>query len=70
MAAHGTVKGADGIWRQIKREADLLTDRELGALAPREKLFEAADRDDLYVAVLPAGTRAFRYDSGERSLRD
>jgi integrase len=40
----------------------LLTDRELGALAPKEKIFKVADRDGLYVAVLPTGTRAFRYD--------
>jgi integrase len=40
----------------------LLTDRELGALAPKEKMFKVADRDGLYVAVLPTGTRAFRYD--------
>lgn len=40
----------------------MLTDRELGALAPKEKLFKVADRDGLYIAVLPSGTRAFRYD--------
>lgn len=40
----------------------MLTDRELGALAPKEKMFKVADRDGLYVAVLPTGTRAFRYD--------
>lgn len=40
----------------------MLTDRELGALAPKEKIFKVTDRDGLYVAVLPTGTRAFRYD--------
>lgn len=40
----------------------MLTDRELGALAPKEKLYKVTDRDGLYVAVLPTGTRAFRYD--------
>lgn len=40
----------------------MLTDRELGALTPKEKLFKVADRDGLYIAVLPSGTRAFRYD--------
>ena len=40
----------------------MLTDRELSALAPKEKLFKVADRDGLYVAVLPTGTRAFRFD--------
>ena len=40
----------------------MLTDRELGALAPKEKMFKVADRDGMYVAVLPTGTRAFRYD--------
>ncbi len=55
-------EGPDGIRQQIKSEADLLTDRELGALAPKEKIFKVADRDGMYVAVLPTGTRAFRYD--------
>ncbi|WP_407122152.1 tyrosine-type recombinase/integrase [Bradyrhizobium sp. STM 3561] len=40
----------------------MLTDRELGALTPKEKMFKVSDRDGLYVAVLPTGTRAFRYD--------
>lgn len=40
----------------------MLTDRELGALAPKEKIFKVVDRDGLYVAVLTTGTRAFRYD--------
>lgn len=40
----------------------MLTDRELSALAPKEKLFKVTDRDGLYVAVLPSGTRAFRFD--------
>ncbi|MFN7836330.1 MAG: tyrosine-type recombinase/integrase [Burkholderiaceae bacterium] len=40
----------------------MLTDRELGVLAPKEKIFKVSDRDGLYVAVLPTGTRAFRYD--------
>ncbi|TAI63410.1 site-specific integrase [Bradyrhizobium sp. Leo170] len=40
----------------------MLTDRELGALAPKEKLFKVTDRDGMYVAVLPSGTRAFRFD--------
>lgn len=40
----------------------LLTDRELGALLPKEKIYKVTDRDGMYVAVLPTGTRAFRYD--------
>ena len=40
----------------------MLTDRELGDLAPKDKMFKVADRDGMYVAVLPTGTRAFRYD--------
>jgi len=55
-------EGSDGIRWQIKREADLLTDRELGAIAPKDKIFKLTDRDGMYVAVLPTGTRAFRYD--------
>lgn len=40
----------------------MLTDRELGALAPKEEIFKVSDRDGLYIAVLPTGTRVFRYD--------
>ncbi|WP_407074144.1 tyrosine-type recombinase/integrase [Ralstonia pseudosolanacearum] len=40
----------------------MLTDRELGALTPKEKMFKVSDRDGMYVAVLPTGTRAFRFD--------
>lgn len=60
-AASGTDRRADGIKRQIG-ETDLLTDRELGTLTPKEKMFKVSDRDGLYVAVLPTGTRTFRYD--------
>lgn len=48
----------------------MLTDRELSALAPKEKLFKVADRDGLYVAVLPTGTRVFRYDYRINSRRE
>lgn len=61
-AAFDTVRWSDGISGKSKVRLDLLTDRELGALAPKEKLFKVADRDGLYVAVLPTGTRAFRFD--------
>lgn len=40
----------------------MLTVRELGALTPKEKLFKVYDRDGMYVAVLPSGTKAFRFD--------
>ncbi len=50
---------SNGKW---KSEANLLTDRELGALAPKEKLFKVTDRDGLYVAILPTGTKVFRFD--------
>lgn len=40
----------------------MLTDRELATLAPGDKLFKVSDRDGMYVAVLPSGTKAFRYD--------
>ncbi len=40
----------------------MLTDRELGALEPKEKIFKVTDRDGMYVAVLPTGTKAFWYD--------
>jgi len=40
----------------------MLTDKELGALKPKDKIFKRADRDGMYVAVLPSGTISFRYD--------
>ncbi|MDR6503565.1 integrase [Burkholderia ambifaria] len=40
----------------------MLTDRELSSLAPREKTYKVADRDGMYVAVLPTGKRSFRFD--------
>ncbi|KVZ37354.1 integrase [Burkholderia ubonensis] len=40
----------------------MLTDRELGAIKPREKTFKVTDRDGMYAAVLPTGTISFRYD--------
>lgn len=40
----------------------MLTDTQLRNLKPREKAFKVADRDGLYVAVSPTGTKAFRYD--------
>lgn len=60
-AALGTVRWADGIKRH-QSEAAVLTDRELSNLEPREKPYKVSDRDGMYVAVLPTGTRAFRYD--------
>ena len=40
----------------------MLTDAKIKALAPKEKLYRVADRDGLYVAVSPAGSKSFRYN--------
>jgi len=40
----------------------VLTDTKLRNLKPREKLYKVNDRDGLYVAVTPAGTKSFRYN--------
>lgn len=40
----------------------VLTDTKLKNLKPQEKLYKVADRDGLYVAVLPSGTISFRYN--------
>lgn len=40
----------------------MLTDTQLRNLKPRDNAFKVADRDGLYVAVSPSGTKAFRYD--------
>lgn len=40
----------------------MLTDAALRSLAPKEKAYKVADRDGLYVSVLPSGTISFRYN--------
>lgn len=40
----------------------MLTDIQLRRLKPQEKIYKVTDRDGLYVAVSPTGTRSFRYD--------
>lgn len=40
----------------------MLTDTKLRNLKPRDKLYKVNDRDDLYVAVTPAGSISFRYN--------
>ena len=40
----------------------MLTDTKLKNLKPQEKLYKVADRDGLYVAVLPSRTISFRYN--------
>ncbi len=40
----------------------MLTDTRLKSLKPKERLYKVADRDGMYVAVLPSGTVSFRYD--------
>lgn len=40
----------------------MLTDLKLRTLKAAEKLYKVADRDGLYVAVLPSGVVSFRYD--------
>lgn len=40
----------------------MLTDTQLRNLRPGDRAFKVADRDGLYVAVSPVGTKSFRYD--------
>ena len=40
----------------------MLTDTKLRNLKPKDKLYKEADRDGLYVAVLPSGGISFRYN--------
>ncbi len=40
----------------------MLIDIRLKSLKPKERLYKVADRDGMYVAVLPSGTVSFRYD--------
>lgn len=40
----------------------MLTDMQLRALKPAEKIYKVADQHGLYAAVTPSGTVSFRYD--------
>jgi len=40
----------------------MLTETKLRSLKPRERLYKVADRDGMYVAVLPSGALSFRYN--------
>lgn len=40
----------------------MLTDAALKALKPKEKIYKIADRDGMYVRVMPSGAISFRLD--------
>lgn len=40
----------------------MLTDMKIKNLGPRERPYKVADRDGLYVAVLPSGGISFRFN--------
>lgn len=40
----------------------MLTDAALKALRPRDKIYKIADRDGMYVRVMPSGGISFRLD--------
>jgi hypothetical protein len=40
----------------------MLSDTKLRTLKQKDKIYRIADRDGLYVAVLPSGTISFRYN--------
>lgn len=40
----------------------MLTDLALRNFKPRTTLYKVADRDGMYVAILPTGSISFRYD--------
>ena len=40
----------------------MLSEMKLRALKPAERLYKVADRDGMYVAVLPSGVLSFRFD--------
>ena len=40
----------------------MLTDTALRNLKPKSKIYNASDRDGMYVTVSPGGTVTFRYD--------
>jgi len=41
------------------RRRSVLTDVAIKSLKPKEKIYKVADRDGLYVAVTPAGSKFF-----------
>jgi hypothetical protein len=43
-------------------EGVMLTEIAIKRLKPRDKSYKFADRDGMYVAVLPSGAISFRYD--------
>jgi hypothetical protein len=40
----------------------MLTDAALKALKPKDKMYKVADRDGMYVRVMPSGAISFRLD--------
>jgi len=40
----------------------MLTDTAIKRLKPQEKSYKVADRDGMYVTVIPSGGITFRYD--------
>lgn len=48
----------------------MLTDMQLKALKPAEKIYKVSDQHGLYVAVTPAGTASFRFDYRLNSRRE
>jgi hypothetical protein len=53
-----------------EREEIMLTDMQLRALKPSEKLYKVADQQGLYVAVTKTGVISFRFDYGMMSSRN
>lgn len=52
-----------GAGRIVVAEEDaMLTDIAIKRLKPKDKSYKVADRDGMYVAVLPSGAISFRYD--------
>ncbi len=48
----------------------MLTDMELRALRPAEKIYKIADHRGLYAAVMPSGVVSLRYDSRLNGRRE
>lgn len=48
----------------------MLNEMKLRALKPTEQMYKVADRDGMYVAVLPSGVVLFRFDYRFNSRRE
>ncbi|MDQ0563100.1 endonuclease YncB(thermonuclease family) [Rhizobium mesoamericanum] len=50
--------------------AEMLADAAIKALKPQSKMYKVADRDGVYVRVMPSGAISFRLDNRLNGRRE